>query len=209
MWTEQTIETLKKLALEGRSAAWIAAALGAPSRNAVIGKANRIGIKLNGTRSSPFEETSGLEPTPKIPWERRRPRRAGDASRSDTAPSANVPWRKGTAPARGGAPAIVSEKRRTERWTFATAEVGEMRRVGFLEIDGVECRWPLGDPLQEDFAYCGLQAAKGHAYCAGHCRLAYRFPGAHDRSGDAERIGREAGRELAGRLPECVLVKGG
>jgi hypothetical protein len=26
---------------------------------------------------------------------------------------------------------------------------------------------------------------------------------------DAERLGREAGRELAGRLPEGVLVKGG
>ena len=48
MWTEQTVETLKKFASEGKSAAWIAAALGAPSRNAVIGKANRIGIKLNG-----------------------------------------------------------------------------------------------------------------------------------------------------------------
>ena len=48
LWTAGAIEDLKRLALEGRSASAIAAALGAASRNAVIGKANRIGIKLNG-----------------------------------------------------------------------------------------------------------------------------------------------------------------
>ena len=48
LWTAEAIEVLKRLALEGRSASVIAAELGAASRNAVIGKANRIGIKLNG-----------------------------------------------------------------------------------------------------------------------------------------------------------------
>ena len=48
LWTEEAIETLKALALEGRSAAGIAEALGAASRNAVIGKANRMGVRLNG-----------------------------------------------------------------------------------------------------------------------------------------------------------------
>jgi GcrA cell cycle regulator len=48
LWTEETVAILKKLALEGRSANVIAQALGAASRNAVIGKANRIGVRLNG-----------------------------------------------------------------------------------------------------------------------------------------------------------------
>ena len=48
MWTDAAIETLRQMALEGKSASAIAAALGAPSRNAVIGKANRIGVKLTG-----------------------------------------------------------------------------------------------------------------------------------------------------------------
>ena len=48
MWTDAAIETLRQMALEGKSASTIAAALGAPSRNAVIGKANRIGVKLSG-----------------------------------------------------------------------------------------------------------------------------------------------------------------
>src|SRR6185437_2728707 len=47
-WTTEAVEDLKRLALEGMSASGIAAALGAASRNAVIGKASRIGIKLTG-----------------------------------------------------------------------------------------------------------------------------------------------------------------
>ncbi len=180
MWTEQTVETLRKLALEGRSAAWIAAALGAPSRSAVIGKANRIGIKLNGgLRSGPIGERSRLEPPPPgIPWGRKRSRSVEEPPRSERRLSAEIPRGSAVSRVRSRAPAISRERRRSERWIFAAAEVGEMRRVGFAAIGEVECRWPLGDPTQEDFAYCGLQVAKGHAYCAGHCRLAYRWPNA-------------------------------
>jgi len=67
MWTDEAIDTLRRLALEGRSASSIAAALGAPSRNAVIGKANRIGVKLGGANcSAPGAARAGAE----------RPRRA-------------------------------------------------------------------------------------------------------------------------------------
>ena len=150
MWTEQTVETLRKLALEGKSAAWIAVALGAPSRNAVIGKANRIGIKLNGARSPSGE--AGFEPPP----------------------AAETPWGRRIAAPRSRAPALIRARARADRRIYAMAEVGEMRRIGIAEIREIECRWPIGDPLQEGFAYCGLQVARGHAYCPGHCRLVYR-----------------------------------
>src|ERR1700727_3894548 len=48
LWTAEAVEDLKRLALQGKSASHISAALGVGSRNAVIGKASRIGIKLNG-----------------------------------------------------------------------------------------------------------------------------------------------------------------
>ena len=60
LWTAEAVEDLKKLALEGKSAAGIAAALGVGSRNAVIGKASRIGIKLNGGgRAAASSKTGG------------------------------------------------------------------------------------------------------------------------------------------------------
>ncbi len=52
LWTDEAVKTLRRLAGEGLSATVIAEALGAESRNAVIGKANRIGVKLGGGRAS-------------------------------------------------------------------------------------------------------------------------------------------------------------
>ncbi len=155
LWTEEAIEVLKTLALQGRSARAIAEALGAPSRSAVIGKANRVGIKLNG--GSP----AGAD----------RPRAASvprDRAVCERGPRA-------VSSRRAAVPALPREPRRPQ-WVFAEAEVGDMLRLGLEEIAEANCRWPLGDPLSEDFAYCGLPPARGRSYCAGHCRLAYQPP---------------------------------
>lgn len=179
MWTEQTVETLKRFAIEGKSAAWIAAALGAPSRNAVIGKANRIGIKLNGGIGPLAQKERGALPPlppPQIPWGRKiSPSIECDPGVERHTPTP-VGWGRPTARAPSRVPAIAREKLRADRRAYAAAEVGEMRRIALVDVGKVECRWPLGDPTEDDFAYCGLPIARGHAYCAGHCRLAYRPP---------------------------------
>jgi GcrA cell cycle regulator len=156
MWTEAAIETLRQLALEGKSASSIAAALGAPSRNAVIGKANRIGIKLTGHVhcSAP-----------------RAPRAVtGRPRRPAIARAESALWRRAAVPA--------LPRERKPAWLFAEAQVGEMLKVGFEDIREGACRWPLGDPTSEDFVYCGVQTAKGRSYCPGHCRMAYKPPNA-------------------------------
>lgn len=35
-----------------------------------------------------------------------------------------------------------------------------------------ECRWPLGEPAEEDFAFCGGVRLPGGSYCAVHARMA-------------------------------------
>src|SRR6202795_2685210 len=50
-WTDERVETLKKLWAEGLSASQIAAELGNVTRNAVIGKVHRLG--LSGRAKSP------------------------------------------------------------------------------------------------------------------------------------------------------------
>jgi GcrA cell cycle regulator len=156
LWTEESIEVLKRLALEGRSASVIAAALGAASRNAVIGKANRIGVRLkgHGRAAMPAGMQAGMH-------------RAQWASIVRRAPAAS---------GQSASPALSRAPSRMTGWMFAEAEVGDMRRVGFGEIHEFVCRWPLGDPAGADFAYCGLEAANGRSYCAGHCRMAYQPP---------------------------------
>jgi GcrA cell cycle regulator len=158
LWTEEAVEVLKDLALEGRSASVIAEALGAASRSAVIGKANRIGIKLNGGRGG-----GGAR------------RDAGGYASSATGGYGLPPACSRRAKLRPALSLSVVPERNAA-WSFAEAEVGEMRRVGFEEIREFVCRWPLGDPMSGDFAYCGLKSANGRSYCAGHCRMAYQPP---------------------------------
>ena len=162
LWTAEAVEDLKRLALAGKSASHIAAELGVGSRNAVIGKASRIGIKLSGGGG---RAASGAAPA--------RAARPQWATARYARPNAED---KGAhvAAARGLSPREV----RTPTWTFGEAEIGEMRRLRFEDIREATCRWPLGDPRSGDFAYCGLTPVDGQSYCAGHCRMAYRPPNA-------------------------------
>jgi GcrA cell cycle regulator len=154
-WTAEAVEDLKRLALEGKSASHIAAALGVGSRNAVIGKASRIGIKLNGGGC-----VTG----------------AGKARGS----ALRAQWTASSRP-RSGTAALarntqVSPREGRPAWMLGEIEIGEMRRLRFEDMRESACRWPLGDPRSGDFAYCGLTPAEGQSYCAGHCRMAYRPP---------------------------------
>ncbi len=36
------------------------------------------------------------------------------------------------------------------------------------------CRWPIGDPNEAGFGFCGRLKASGGAYCAGHAAMAVR-----------------------------------
>jgi GcrA cell cycle regulator len=157
LWTAEAVEDLKKLALQGKSASHIAAALGVASRNAVIGKASRMGVKLGGGERGPGTRKA-LASRPQ--W----------ASAPYTRPSAH-----GSDGALAGDPRVKPLEGRSA-WTLGDAEIGEMRRLRFEENLEFACRWPLGDPRSGEFAYCGLTPAKGQSYCAGHCRMAYRPP---------------------------------
>jgi GcrA cell cycle regulator len=171
LWTAEAVEDLKKLALAGKSASHIAAALGVASRNAVIGKASRMGVKLGGGARGPGTLKA----------------RAGRPQ------WASAPYTRPGAVDQGSDVALVSDpgvqlRERRAAWTLGEAEIGEMRRLRFEDIREFACRWPLGDPRSGEFAYCGLAPAKGQSYCAGHCRMAYRAPQARQSARERQEL---------------------
>ena len=40
--------------------------------------------------------------------------------------------------------------------------------VGLLDLTSRTCRWPIGDPLKEDFQYCGARCDMDRPYCSEH-----------------------------------------
>ena len=57
-----------------------------------------------------------------------------------------------------------------------TAEMVKME-----ELTTGMCKWPEGEPDQEDFRFCGQPAIEGKPYCAVHCARAY-VRGTRDRT---------------------------
>lgn len=50
----------------------------------------------------------------------------------------------------------------------------DVKRIKFVDLKERMCRWPLGDPQDADFAFCGCSAVPGLPYCADHARMAYQ-----------------------------------
>jgi GcrA cell cycle regulator len=46
-------------------------------------------------------------------------------------------------------------------------------RVTLEGLRSCHCRWPCGDPRDENFSYCGDAAVPGKPYCAAHMQEAY------------------------------------
>ena len=64
-WTDERVETLKKMWSEGQSASQIAKELGGVTRNAVIGKVHRLGLSNRAGSSAPAPEKKPAKVAPK------------------------------------------------------------------------------------------------------------------------------------------------
>ncbi len=48
-----------------------------------------------------------------------------------------------------------------------------LEKIGLMDLKLTTCRWPIGDPKDEDFCFCGKQTVTGKPYCQKHCQEAY------------------------------------
>lgn len=46
--------------------------------------------------------------------------------------------------------------------------------VSMAELKEKMCRWPIGDPKDPSFHFCGCQTVAGLPYCPDHARMAYQ-----------------------------------
>ena len=160
-WTDERVELLKKLWIDGLSASQIAAELGNVTRNAVIGKVHRLNL-------------SGRAPQPRssVP----RPRRAREPSHPGRAtPSIHMPTRGATALK----PSLRSETQPRplpvpEPQPLRLVDLPKDGRVTILHLSDKTCKWPIGDPGSEDFCFCGHSPRDKSPYCEYHARAAYQ-----------------------------------
>lgn len=46
-------------------------------------------------------------------------------------------------------------------------------KVALLDLKLNSCRWPIGEPSDANFHFCGKDTVTGKPYCAEHCKIAY------------------------------------
>ncbi|NUQ19136.1 MAG: GcrA cell cycle regulator [Sphingomonas sp.] len=192
-WTEDRIERLKKMWHEGATASQIADELGGVSRNAVIGKAHRLGLEQRPSPVKPGDEKELRKPAPAAAAPAPKPAKA-EAPRTaapSPAPAAATPH---SAPHRSSAQEM--QYRSIGPGGFIRQGPGEQQapippapprrlvpakpspevadKTSLLDLNDRICKWPIGHPGEPDFHFCGQAANPGFPYCVEHCGVAYQ-----------------------------------
>jgi GcrA cell cycle regulator len=192
-WTEERIERLKKMWHDGATASQIAEELGGVSRNAVIGKAHRLGLEQRPSPVKPGEEkerkpaTAAAAPAPAAA--KAAPKPDTSDSRETAAPGSHARPPSKLTPSElqyrsigpGGfvrqgpgdqqAPIPPAPPRRLVP-AKPSPEVAD--KTSLLDLNDRICKWPIGHPGEPDFHFCGLNANPGFPYCVEHCGVAYQ-----------------------------------
>ena len=187
-WTDERVETLKRMWNEGQSASQIAKELGGVTRNAVIGKVHRLGLSNrvggkdeddDGASAAPAATTKP-EPAPRpepAPAPRAEaPRPAAPAAAAPTASNVTpLPVRKAIVPAGQPLPPQPSLNEISPEALASVREVEKRaRKLTLMELTERTCKWPIGDPATEDFWFCGLPSLPGKPYCEAHVGVAFQ-----------------------------------
>ena len=196
-WTDERIDRLKALWMQGMTASQIADELGGVSRNAVIGKAHRLGLQ---SRPSPVRPNEGEAPAAAAPAAAAeeppfdpepvkaagpQPKPSPGASASDAAPLAAAEPRAPQPQIRSIGPGGFIRQSPGEQQSpippapprrlvpaKPSPEIAD--KTSLLDLNEKICKWPIGHPGEPDFHFCGGPANPGFPYCVEHCGVAYQ-----------------------------------
>ena len=161
-WTDERVELLRKLWSEGLSASQIAAQLGSVTRNAVIGKVHRLKLSSRG-------RTTAAAP--------RQKKTSHGATGSKVVSRSATVTRSVTTSIGATALQTQFDAEPVARYHLRPVEnvvVPISRRLQLVQLSERTCKWPNGDPLTEDFSFCGNDAAETGPYCGYHSKIAFQ-----------------------------------
>ncbi|OLP53266.1 GcrA cell cycle regulator [Rhizobium rhizosphaerae] len=171
-WTDERVEKLKKLWSEGLSASQIAAQLGGVSRNAVIGKVHRLALPGRAKAGGAAPAAASARPKRPVP-----PVAAPQRPQQDTlrAPQRPLVRQNDVALMKDDqTPDMIEESAPVETPVAGNVVVPMTRKLALTQLTDRTCKWPIGDPMKDEFHFCGNDCSEGSPYCTYHARLAYQ-----------------------------------
>ena len=171
-WTDDRVETLKRMWGEGQSASQIAKELGGVTRNAVIGKVHRLGLS-NRTGGAAPKHAPKAEPRAKPSTAAKPEARV----RAEVKPADKpiLPMRKPIITAGQPLPPQPSANEISPEALASVREIEKKsKKISLMDLTERTCRWPVGDPATDDFWFCGLPVQQGKPYCEAHVSVAFQ-----------------------------------
>ncbi len=183
-WDNTALKKLKALMGKGLSTSEIGKRLGM-SKNAVVGKLNRLGwnLKAGGVAGAEAKKKAETKSSGKATASKGLAQAKGQAKKT-TASSKSAAKVKIVAEKK---PVVKEEKKAvTSKQAPKTSGKATNKSLAMhqriiqhsLEMANLkpnQCRWPIGDPDSENFHFCGAQVFVGKPYCYEHCKQAYQF----------------------------------
>lgn len=160
-YSDAEIATLKREWQAGKSAKQIAAMLPGRSRNAIIGKLNRLGLSdTQRIRNPDVRPGPASRPPTNADWFLRK-RIAAKAKAAVPKPASVVIWEAET---EATPPKVRGD----------AIEVPVEQRKQILDLEPGDCRFPYNDPTKpEEFYFCGGPKVPGLSYCLAHAQACY------------------------------------
>jgi len=154
LWTDERVERLKKLWAEGAQPRDMVTDLQVFSRSAIMGKVHRLGL---APRRVPGSAT----------WKRKSATPGGVNTRTG---EVRTPRRRSAF--------YEMLKAMDDMPVDPVVEVEPIvnveKRVAFADLEDKHCRWPIGDPQDESFHFCGRNKGNGISYCDHHAQVAFQ-----------------------------------
>ncbi len=199
-WTDERVKTLKDMWKLGKTSTEIAEALGGVTRNAVIGKAHRLGLsgqQNTQKKSSKKADSSAAKTAKKTEVKASKAKKSKVTTSEKTSAKATRIKKaaKVTKPtqAAGQEDPIIPEQpiekisRRMAQEAAVPKQIDPVEItamdqkkledgnvISILELTERVCRWPLGDPKKGLFGFCGESSIDGQPYCAEHMAMAFQ-----------------------------------
>lgn len=149
VWTDEAVEELKRMWDKGMTTGQIAKVLNV-TKNSIIGKVHRLCLTA---RPSPIKKSENSEDKKKTS----KPAKV-EKNKTKETPSK---------------PAKCVKKTPIEEPQKPATPVIEETNIPLVKLDNHTCRWPIGDPKDEDFCFCGKRIKTGQTYCEEHAAVAY------------------------------------
>lgn len=170
-WTDEMVEQLKKMWKDGLTTGEIGKRLNV-SKNSIVGKVHRLGLSGRPSPIKKKEDAAPQKPAAEKPLEKKAaptPHPSKEVAKEPAAPKK-----------------VVADKAKEEvelpeeEMRAPLAKEERVFKPGHIfsltDLDNHTCRWPIGDPKDDNFHFCGKKVRIGQTYCDEHSAIAYVKP---------------------------------